>query len=763
MRKFALGGTGGRNAAGNAPPRVALAWMAAAVAAYAVAFVLLAPVVGPPVMALLLAPAALGGWLFGALGGGVLALVLVALNAALGLTSGSPSMAAAAAYPGGIFGGLAALACGASVGAFRQRHALLLATRRQLQEQLEESEGLAAELGASEQRFRLLAEEALVGVYLIQDDVFQYVNPAFASAFGYEAVEIIERLSPYDLAVPEDRDVVRAHIEPRLRGDTSSAHYRFRGLRKDGSTVPVEALGRALQVVGRPAILGTLQDRTREAVDEAELHLRLMALEAAPAGIVVTDPEAVIEWANPHALAISGYSLPELVGQHTRLFQSGQQSAEFYQSLWEAVTSGRAWAGDLVNRRKDGSEYNECMRITPVLGADGAVEHYVAVKQDVTERRAAEQSIRELNASLRELLERVMALRAVDDIITRGLDLHAAIAEFVDIAQSSLGVDALWVHLYHADTEMLEVLEMRGLREPMEPGAMFPAATTLVGQAMRERRTQVLRGKEEIAQRLPNEELLREGFEMFGAAPMVARGQLRGGLDFAHRGPHPATATWLGFLEGLATQGAILIDNATLLGDLKTSNENLRAAYDATIEGWSRALDLRDKETEGHSRRVTVLTLRLGRAMGLDEEQLLDMRRGALLHDIGKMGVPDGILQKPGKLTEEEWRIMRRHTSFARDLLAPVAFLTRALDIPYSHHERWDGSGYPEGLKGEDIPLPARIFAVADVYDALTSDRPYREAWTRQQALQHIQDGAGTHFDPKVVKAFLTMQSQPTP
>jgi HD-GYP domain-containing protein (c-di-GMP phosphodiesterase class II) len=180
-------------------------------------------------------------------------------------------------------------------------------------------------------------------------------------------------------------------------------------------------------------------------------------------------------------------------------------------------------------------------------------------------------------------------------------------------------------------------------------------------------------------------------------------------------------------------------------------------AYDATIEGWSRALDLRDKETEGHSQRVTEMSVELGRRLGLKEEAVMHLRRGALLHDIGKMGVPDYILLKPEPLTEDEWRIMRRHPEYAYQLLLPIAFLHPALDIPYCHHEKWDGTGYPRGLKEGHIPMVARIFAVADVWDALTSDRPYRPAWPEEKALAYIREQSGKHFDPRVLEVFLEL------
>jgi putative two-component system response regulator len=189
--------------------------------------------------------------------------------------------------------------------------------------------------------------------------------------------------------------------------------------------------------------------------------------------------------------------------------------------------------------------------------------------------------------------------------------------------------------------------------------------------------------------------------------------------------------------------------------EFETAAAEMVQAYDTTLEGWSRALELGDQETDGHSRGISELAVRLAEAMGMDKAQLLHVRRGALLHDIGKVGIPSGILIKPGPLTEEEWGIMKRHASYGYELLAPLAFLREALDIPYCHHERWDGSGYPRGLKGEQIPLAARIFAVIDVWDALASDRPYRKAWRERDAREYIHSLSGAHFDPQVVETFL--------
>ena len=189
--------------------------------------------------------------------------------------------------------------------------------------------------------------------------------------------------------------------------------------------------------------------------------------------------------------------------------------------------------------------------------------------------------------------------------------------------------------------------------------------------------------------------------------------------------------------------------------NLEIAHIELKAAYDATIEGWSRAMDLRDRETEGHTQRVTELTLELAKLVGMPQNEIVHVRRGALLHDMGKLGIPDSILLKPDKLSTDEWELMRQHPQLAYDMLYPIEYLHPALDIPYCHHEKWDGSGYPRGLKGEQIPLSARIFAVVDVWDALTSDRPYRAAVGRAEVLEYIKEQSGKHFDPQIVGLFL--------
>jgi putative nucleotidyltransferase with HDIG domain len=232
--------------------------------------------------------------------------------------------------------------------------------------------------------------------------------------------------------------------------------------------------------------------------------------------------------------------------------------------------------------------------------------------------------------------------------------------------------------------------------------------------------------------------------------PMRIQDRVTGVLEALNKKQGVFTEEDIKILTAIASQAAVAIENAQLVKALQDS-------YESTLEGWAAALDLRDKETEGHSQRVTRLTLRLAEQMGLSREFLTYVRQGALLHDIGKMAVPDHILHKKGPLTEQEKAIMRQHPVNAYNMLHPIAHLRSALDIPFCHHEKWDGTGYPRGLKGEEIPLAARIFTVIDVWDALRSDRPYRKAWSEQRTLAYIQEQAGKSLDPNVVQHFVAL------
>jgi putative nucleotidyltransferase with HDIG domain len=365
-----------------------------------------------------------------------------------------------------------------------------------------------------------------------------------------------------------------------------------------------------------------------------------------------------------------------------------------------------------------------------------------------------------LHEQTRLQLQRLAALHTVDIAISASLDLHFTLTIVLEQVTTQLGVDAADILLTVPASQTLEYAGGRGFRGSGITRSRLRLREGHAGRAAFERRIITIANLSE-SPLTPARAALLAGEEFVGycAVPLVAKGLVKGVLEVFQRRPLHQDAEWMDFLETLAGQAAIAVDNASLFDGLQRSNTDLALAYDSTLEGWSRALDMRDKETEGHTERVTQMTMRLAREMGLGDAELVHVRRGALLHDIGKMGIPDSILLKPGPLTEEEWAIMRKHPTYAYEMLSPIAFLRPALPIPYCHHEKWDGTGYPRQLKGEAIPLSARIFAVVDVWDALRSDRPYRQGWLEDKVLKHIQSLAGTHFDPQVVAVFLSLVS----
>lgn len=387
---------------------------------------------------------------------------------------------------------------------------------------------------------------------------------------------------------------------------------------------------------------------------------------------------------------------------------------------------------------------------------------YSETQQRLLESMAAQLAVALTNVRLIEQtqnqVERLAALHDIDTAINSSLDLRVIMNILLDQVIQRLQVDAAVVLLVDKRSRQLEFTASRGfITHDIEKYSIDVGESQSGQKALEQHLVQAL-DQGETKENLGYAGIMqKEGFESYYSVPLIAKGQMKGVLDVFHRAPLNPDQDWFNFLETLAGQAAIAIDNTTLLEDLNYTNTELTQAYDTTLEGWSRALDMRDHETEGHTRRVAEITVKIAREMGIPEEDLIHIRRGAFLHDIGKMGIPDNILLKPGPLDENEWKIMRSHAKRAYELLHPIEYLRPALEVPKHHHEKYDGSGYPDGLKGTDIPLPARIFAVVDVWDALTSDRPYRKAWTPKKSLKYIKDQSGKHFDPDVVRVFLDL------
>jgi response regulator RpfG family c-di-GMP phosphodiesterase len=354
-------------------------------------------------------------------------------------------------------------------------------------------------------------------------------------------------------------------------------------------------------------------------------------------------------------------------------------------------------------------------------------------------------------------VRRLTSLRDIDSAIASSFDLRLTLNILMDQTVSHLNVDAVNIGLYHSELQSLTYLNGVGFTIPSPTRPQIRMGEGLAGQVLIRQQICHITNLQH-APEAANEILIkREGFVTYIGIPLIVKGQIKGVFEVFHRSTLSPTPDWMEFLHTLAGQAAIAIDSSQLFENLQRSNQELIQAYDTTLEGWARALELRDRETEGHTRRVTELTMRLARYIGVNDNEMVNIYRGVLLHDIGKMGVPDHILKKSGRLTEEEWAEMRKHPVYAYNLLSPISFLRGVLDIPYCHHERWDGKGYPRGLKGEQIPLAARIFSVVDNWDALLSDRPYRKAWPLEKVKEYLRECAGTLLDPRIVEIFLAM------
>ena len=376
----------------------------------------------------------------------------------------------------------------------------------------------------------------------------------------------------------------------------------------------------------------------------------------------------------------------------------------------------------------------------------------VAVYDDVTERKQAE-------AQIQRQMERLSALHEIDRAVTTIVDIRHTLNVIIQKVISLLEVDAAGVLLFNPDTRLLEYGMISGLQFVSISLPGFQLEDGFAGQAVRDRKMVVI---QDLSACEDAQKKLRfssgEAVVGYYAVPLIAKREVKGVLEIYHRKRLHPNAEWLDFLKTLAEQAAIAIDNITLFSDLQSSKLELELAYDNTLQGWAHALELRDYETKGHSMRVTEMTVHLAKMMGINsEEEIVHIRRGAILHDIGKMGIPDSILLKPGPLTTKEWKIIHKHPTYGYEMLLPTEFLKPALDVVLYHHEKWDGTGYQSGLKGEEIPLSARLFAIVDVWDSLIHDRPYKKAWSKEKAREYIMEQSGIHFDPKITDVFVNI------
>ena len=591
-----------------------------------------------------------------------------------------------------------------------------------------------------------------------------YMNPAAIELFafeehdgaGSESLNLQDHvLDDYEMCTLEG-DLVAREDQPLVRALRGEAYKDVELLvKRGGEEHPRVYVFSGKRIEGTPP-LGVLTVRDETDRWRAERRYRI-AFETDPAPSVIARlADLLILQANQGMSDLTGLERNALTDRLLTDLEPLHQNRDLRDTIEPLRAGGSVHKLERLLLHAGEREMNVLMsaRAIEIEGEASGIFTFI----DTSELEEAQARIERLNDELRERLERIESLHMIERAITSSLDLDLTLDLILQQVTARLGVDAASVLLYRPRIQRLRLGAVTGFSNTALRTTDLRLGEGSAGQAAMRREQVRIDDPDEFVDAFGrSEQIMAEGVRSYLAVPLVAKGNLHGVLELFRRTAFDVNDDWHGFLKTLSTQVAIALDNATLFKNSQRTNTELRLAYDTTIEGWARALDLRDAVTEGHSRRVTEMTERLAEHLGVEDEHLEHVRRGALLHDIGKMAVPDSILRKPDKLTSDEWEIMMRHPTIAFELLVPITFLRPALDIPYGHHERWDGTGYPRKLAGEQIPLAARIFSVVDVYDALTSDRPYREAWSREGALAHIEEQAGRQFDPDVVQAFLHM------
>jgi PAS domain S-box-containing protein len=625
-----------------------------------------------------------------------------------------------------------------------------------------EHKRIVLDLQANERKYYDLLAMSPDGIFVIDlAGRILTVNKAMCRELGFTEEEFLA-MKIWDIIPEQNLSEYKGRLTKLLAGETFDGGLEYEVRAKDGRNHYVEIFStphyNATHIVGFQGIARDITLRK-----QAEEHIRssrgfLQSVQnALAAHIAILDEEGTIVQVNSAWRdfgATNGLKHPDhCIGMNylevcdLAIGENAEEAALLAKAIREILSDGQDEISVEYPCHAPREKRWFVARVTSFI--NNQKRWIVVAHENITARKLAEEKTQ-------RQIEHLLALSTIDRMISSNFDLKLTLSEILTHVMAELEVDAADILILDTSSQILEFGAERGFRTDIIRNAQVRLGEGYAGRVAMERKLVQVKALDEDADILFLSNILQdEDFSCYFGVPLITKGQLRGVLEIYHRSMLEPDGEWFEFLHTLAGQAAIAAENAMLFDSQQRSSLELSLAYDATIEGWSRALDLRDKETEGHSLRVTQMTVDLARAFGLREEELVQVRWGSLLHDIGKMGVPDAILLKPSALTEAEWVAMKKHPVFAYEMLSPIRYLRQALDIPYCHHEKWDGSGYPRGLKGEQIPLTARIFAVVDVWDALTSDRPYRAAWTKEEAISYIRTSTGTHFDPQIVDKFM--------
>jgi PAS domain S-box-containing protein len=736
-------------------------------------------------------------------------------------------------------------------------------------------------------QFRVLVEHCLVGMAIVQDDRFLYVNPTYCGIFGYTRDELLQRIKPLDLVADADRTLVADNMRARLQGTAPRVEYVFKGKRKDGSTVYVEILGAVMKIGGRPALMASLMDVSdrklaAEKIREDETQFRAL-VEQSVTGIFVILADMTIAYVNPHFTEMLGFSHEEVIGRPllefvaeanrpevisaVRKLVSGKvqsiqlaaaikrkdggladllahgtaasfrgqpaifavamditerkqaekaqrTSEEKYHSLFEATRDaimtleppswkftsanpaavkmfgaadeeefishppwessperqpdGRTSAEkamemiesgmregshffDWTHRRMDGVEFPADVLLTRIQQGGRVMLH--ATVRDISERKQGEQTLLRVNRALKTVSQG-------DEVLIRATNQESLFREMCRVIVETGGYRMAWIGRAENDPgKILRPVSHAGY----EAGYLTLAKISWAddergwgpaGTAIRSREVQVIQDIANDTRMAPwRVEALKRGYASVIALPLQNAGSMLGVLSLYASEPNGFGSEEVSLLTELAGDLSYGVTALRIRDDRLVGLQRLERAMEDTVQAIASTLEMRDAYTAGHQRRVAVISQAIAKEMGLSDDRIHGLRLATIVHDLGKINIPAEILNRPGKLSAIEFAFIKTHPQVGYDILKPVEFPWPIADIVLQHHERLDGSGYPNGLKGDAILLEARILAVADVVESMTSHRPYRPALGLDVALAEIQEGSGKLYDPVVVEA----------
>jgi len=565
------------------------------------------------------------------------------------------------------------------------------------------------------------------------------------------------------LIVPEDVEkTIRIRKEARKKYETTKMEYRIQRPNGEIRDLIVQTNWLSDGTNSQRYLIGSIQDLTEmnraiREIKQNEEKFRTTMQQMSDGLILIDESSIIIEW-NAAQEKLTNMKADNVLGKHvwdvfpklgitdTEMIKASTLQKEILRTIETGESQFFSKPIEVALQQNDGSKRFVLLTMFPIKSSSrvklGLISH------DISEQKA---SLDKVNHEL----EKLASLRSIDASILERSTPEKTLQMVCSIAVKLLGVDASIIVAQISKDELTTAFKSL-IDTPENPviGELLQLQLATIEKLQVKKITpDILKTISQINQIDENTgETLHQVI-----LPIIMNRKTCGYIQTFSRKPIPDDQEWNDYFVTLAGQTSLANENVTLITNEELAYNELNHAYEATIAGWSKALELRDEETKGHSDRVMFLACKLARRAGLPHDKMTSFRRGVLLHDIGKMGIPDRILLKPGPLTEDEWKIMKQHPGFAYDLLSTIPYLHDSLEVPFSHHERWDGSGYPQGLKGEEIPLAARIFAIVDVWDALISDRPYRNGWEPEKIKEYLLENKGKQFDPELVELFLDM------